>query len=145
MRCPEKYTKQHLVIDPVDNLPNTEEQIVCLLKQIRFLLFKLSESIAPSIFTSKLVFVKEDRFRDIYRAGGYDRVIEIQNISSLTDNPNDLIIRPIDTHIEGIDTAEVGLIVKPSERIRLHVPTGGTITAKFKEAPSIVAISELSF
>ena len=145
MRCQEKYTKQHLVTDPIDNLPNTEEQVVCLLKQLRFLLFKLSESIAPSIFTSYLVEVSESEFKDIYKAGAGDKVVEVQNLSSLTDNPNDLIIRPANAKVKTQKYRGIGLIVRPSERIRLHVPSGATITARFREAPSVVAISELSF
>jgi hypothetical protein len=145
MRCNPKYTRQELIADSVDSLPTSEDQVICLLKQIRFLLFKLSESIAPSIFTSYLVEVGSDKFEDIYKSGSNDRIVEVQNVSSLTDYPNDLIIRPASTKLKGVQNKDVGLILRPSERIRLHVPIGGTITAKFREAPSVVAISELTF
>jgi len=134
------------VFDPVPNASSFEEAVVCSLIQIRNLLTKIAYSVAPTISRSFITQAGIQEFEKIYSASE-DKVVEIQNISNLTDKPNDLLIQAsiIKTDKTKVDPKSVGLVVRPDERIRLHVPSGSAVYAKFLEEPSLVAVSELLF
>lgn len=137
------------VLDPIPKASSFEEAAICALIQIRQLLAKIAYSIAPSIDRSYLMEVGAQDFERVYHTSE-ERVIEIQNISNLTNSPNDLIIQTsflkVKTKTPNNDySKKLGLVVKPDERIRLHVPPGNSIYAKFVEEQSFIAISELLF
>ena len=134
------------VFDPVPNASSFEEAVVCALIQMRNLLTKVAYSVAPTISRSFITQIGNSDFERIYTADE-DRIVEIQNISNLTDKPNDLLIQASIIKVDKtkIDPKKVGLVVRPDERIRLHIPSGTAVYAKFLEEGSLVAISELLF
>ena len=134
------------VFDPIPSSSSFEEAVVCALIQIRNLLTKVAYSVAPTISRSFITQVGNEKFEQIYTADE-DRVVEIQNISNLTDKPNDLIIQASIIKLDKtkVDPKKVGLVVRPDERIRLHIPSGSAVYAKFLEEGSLVAVSELLF
>ncbi len=134
-RCREIHSYSDLSFDTVDQMP-TEEAIICLLKQIRFLLIKLSNSVAPAIDITRVknIGTKAER---IYRATS-TKTVEIQNISHLTENPNDLILQP-----KIKDSSAFGLVVRPAQTVRVFIEAGSSIWGQFKDKPSYIVVSEI--
>jgi len=135
MQCKNIVSYSDLSFDNIDRLP-TEEAIICLLKQIRYLLIKVSNSIAPAIDFTKIKKIGTDTQR-IYR-GTSTKTVEIQNISHLTENPNDLILQP-----QIKDKTSLGLVVKPGETVRVFIESGSSIWGRFKDKESYIVITEM--
>jgi|GEM_PF-2508513 len=132
--------------DPVKTKRTFEEATVCALIQIRNLLAKIAYSVTPAVYKSFLTEVGAEKFEEIYLADR-DVVIEIQNVSNLSDSPNDLIIQPSFLKIKNAskDNSILGMVIKPTERMRLHLTAGNALFARFLTDPSYVVISELNF
>lgn len=132
------------VYDPVENASTFEETVACALIQIRNLLAKIAYSVAPTIDRSYITSAPADKFEKVYSSSD-DKVIEIQNISHLSGSPNDLIIQAAFIKKGKNIPKDLGLVIRPNERLRLHIPAGNAIYAKFLEEASYLAISELMF
>ncbi len=136
MECRTINNFSDLSFDTVDQF-DTEDAIICLLKQIRFLLLKLSNSIAPAIDITNVKKVSTELSK-LYKATS-TKVVEIQNISHLTDSPNDLILQP---KVVGNNT--LGLVIRPGENIRIFLRAGDVVFASFKDRESYIALNEFT-
>ena len=126
---------------PEDFYNNKIDKALCILEQIKTALSKLALADVPTISLARTLSVGTT-FQEIYTSKYKDKIILIQNISSLTDTPNDLIIQTLytDTSQQGL-----GLIVPAGHTMKLHVPSGGLVKARFVENDSYIVVAEVSF